>query len=576
MSVSTIKQKLLEDLKTGNALKALCDIYFAEVNTGPSSSLILAVAKLHNTKAFDLNRLMLGATRNNTHYDLFILLDVYASSLPSINCTTTDAMGCITHLLNQAGNDLSIDGIYTAFLNFCKKDFQRTEEALSTILTDTDKYSSLTSSVILAAMKLKSSWALERIKELIVHEDPNIRSQTFISIRQMDLSQAQTDETLITLIKEAANKETDDFSQAQMLRTIISIGKKSEINWDEIEILIDTILTERQPEVVYAASHISAFHRENIPKKILDLLVNCLTNAPLEYAGTVSNIDYILVDQIKDNRLSEAAKLLECLLKKNAELEVRAFKSFSHLILKDQSSQLSTLITKWFLSGDPKLCKAVMDLMEESPKDTAITADIKQLSTSDKNLLFVSRKAIGWLFSRPVAASSFILSLYPQCSAETKTELNDLLFDPLLLSYSGDLKDYLKSISQQPAYQEICNSLFTKLESYKNGLKDTYGIKELRAPQENSQLYWKEFNKGVQKAHDEGPKPLFHEICTVQHLLYGNSSVFYVHDGNGNQRRSEMKMHSISHSAELPRLNIIDPEGLDYMLRIFRVGRLEK
>ncbi|WP_420554247.1 hypothetical protein [Neptuniibacter marinus] len=575
MSVSTIKQQLLKDLKAGNTLKALCDIYLAEVNTGPSSSLILAVAKLHNTKTFDLNELLLGATRNNTHYDLFILLDVYASSLPYINCTTADVMGCITHLLNQAGNDLSVGDIHKAFLNFCKKDIQRSKDALFAILTDTDKYSSLTSSAILAAQKLKPSWALEQIKELIEHETPSIRSQAFISISQLDLAEDQTYETLITLIKESVEKETDDFSKAQLLRAIISIGEKSKTNWDDIKILINKIAAQRQPEVVYAASHISAFFRENIPQNILDQLTNCLTSSPLEYAGTVSNIDYILVDQIKDNRLSEAAKLLECLLKKNAELEVRAFKSFSHLILKDQSSQLSMLITMWFLSGDPKLCKAVMDLMEESPKDTAIAADIKQLSTSDKNLLFVSRKAIGWLFSRPVAASSFILSLYPQCSAETKKELNDLLFDPLLLSYSGDLKDYLKSISQQPAYQDICNSLFTKLESYKDGLKDTYGIKELKAPQENSQLYRKEFNKGVQKAQDEGPKRLFHEICTVQHLLYGNSSVFYVHDGNGNQRRSEMKMHSISHSAELPRLNIIDPEGLDYMLRTFRVERLK-
>ena len=53
-------------------------------------------------------------------------------------------------------------------------------------------------------------------------------------------------------------------------------------------------------------------------------------------------------------------------------------------------------------------------------------------------------------------------------------------------------------------------------------------------------------------------------------LLYGTRSISYFKGRGGKQRRSEMKMHSISHSIETPRLDILEPFDLDYMLRVFR------
>lgn len=44
---------------------------------------------------------------------------------------------------------------------------------------------------------------------------------------------------------------------------------------------------------------------------------------------------------------------------------------------------------------------------------------------------------------------------------------------------------------------------------------------------------------------------------------------------DGQPSRQEMQMHSFSHSAEMPTLNILDPESLDYSLRIFRCERMK-
>ena len=38
-------------------------------------------------------------------------------------------------------------------------------------------------------------------------------------------------------------------------------------------------------------------------------------------------------------------------------------------------------------------------------------------------------------------------------------------------------------------------------------------------------------------------------------LLYGNSSIYYIHQGDGESIRQEMQMQTFSHSTEMPRLD---------------------
>ena len=80
----------------------------------------------------------------------------------------------------------------------------------------------------------------------------------------------------------------------------------------------------------------------------------------------------------------------------------------------------------------------------------------------------------------------------------------------------------------------------------------------------------------MQKSYEEASKNSFLGlIATPKRLLYGNSSIYYVHQMDGQSSRQEMQIHSFSHSAELPTLNILDPESLDYSLRVFRCERMK-
>lgn len=573
MSLEGTKLRLIEALGNGKLLSSICDIYIEDNSLDPSS-LTQALIELHSEKVIDLNDLMLGAFRNNLQHDFFILLHVYEAALPYIDCSSGDVVGCVAHLLSQAGNDLSIGGVFTAFTEFCAESFKRSHDALSIVLSDVDKYSPFISCAIVAAQQHQPAWVLDQIVRLVVHEHPKVRSQAYSTITQIELSVDQYFEKSLALLEESAGRESDASALAGILRAAISLGKKCPSQWDGINSLVSVILTSERPEVLYAASDVIAFDKADIQIDVFNLLVECLKNSSLEHKGITNNIDYLLANLTKEGNYPTAVHLLECLLLNNRNFEIGAFNYFSHLILKEHKTNLSFLVTRWFLSGKSKLCHAILDLVQGSPSDAVLSADTELLGNSDQKSLFVAQKAIGWLFTRPIAVTSFILSLYHETSPETQEELESLLFDPLLLSYTSDLKGYLETESEQPAYANLCNRLFLRLESYRSELKESYEIKELRAPPKNAEHYWKEFNRRVEQARHDGPKPFFEEICTVKHLLYGNSSIFYAYDGAGEQRRSEMQMHTLSHSAELPRMNVIDPEGLDYMLRVFRVRKL--
>ena len=65
-------------------------------------------------------------------------------------------------------------------------------------------------------------------------------------------------------------------------------------------------------------------------------------------------------------------------------------------------------------------------------------------------------------------------------------------------------------------------------------------------------------------------KSIFAEIATESLILYGTRTVSWFRDHTDEQRRIETPMGNISHSFEMPRVEIVDPMGLQMMLLHFR------
>lgn len=571
MSLEDTKAKLLTANETLEGLLTQINDLYVEEMSAENKNLKEALSELHNSREIDLVKIVQDIKNFNGH-NFYIFLHVFESVLPLLNESVENILYCLAHLTQHADRYLAVD---EAFKHFCKVEAYRPRDSIKFIMEQSELsiYAPFLSSSIVAYSSDRVDEAIQITKKLISNENKIVRSQAYLVLGQLDVSEIQAN-IIWDLLINNANSENDDNCRALILKSALYFGEKCPSYWPQIEEFLLTFIEGASAEIIHQISDIAAFQRVDIPPNVLHLLIKQLANVSPENINAISNVDCILVKLIENGSSSFAVELLESLL--SAGVEITDLGYFTSELLSKRQELLNHIITKWFLSGKLSLCNSVSKLLHDViDKDIELKAEMTQLNDEVKQV-FVAHKAIGWLFTRPISVASFILSIYETASPTTHKTLEQALYDPMLLSYPGDLKQFLQSCINKGFQVHLCERLLDRLDIYHANIKEVFDLKELIAPSENVRAYWKKSNKDMQAAYEEASKGSFiREIATTQRLLYGNSSIYYVHKGNGERLRQEMPMQSFSHSTEMPRLNVLDPESLDYILRIYRGERIK-
>ncbi|MEX9947951.1 hypothetical protein [Providencia sp. wls1914] len=573
MLLEETKASLLAANKTTESLLAqIHDLYIQE-ECSEDSVLIRALSELHNSGKIDFVKIVKGVDKNSCKKNFFGILDTFEHVLPLLNSKVEDVLHCLVHLAQQTGRGRGCE----TFQQFCSVESQRSKDSVEFILmqNELNTYASFLSSSILAYESKCMDEAIQITKSLISSCNPTIRNQGYFILGRLNVGEIQACDILEQLFSNART-ENDVGCHTSILKGMLHFGKRFPSYWSQIEEFLTPFIRDLSPDVLSVLSHILAFQSDDLPENILRILVNELVNISPENKSTIDDIDHLLVKLIKRDLCFLAIELLESILAVGVKFKLLDYFS-NELLSKHQYQELrSYIITKWFLSGESSLCQGISDLLHDvTGKDIELQADMALLG-DDKKQVFVSHKAIGWLFTRPVAAASFILSICEKASVTTFNSLEQILYDPLLLSYPGELGQFLQSCVDKDVQRQLCEHLLEKLHAYHIDIEKVSELNELIAPSENIRAYWKSVDKDMQKAHEKASESsIFQIIATKQILLYGNSSIYYVHHVDGTSVRQETQMHSFSHSTEIPRLNVLDPESLDYDLRIYRYERMK-
>lgn len=569
MSLEEIKARFQEVSDTKEGLLALiCELYYEEISSD-HKVLEQALTELHNSGSIELVNIVSTVEKCSSRYDFFTILHAFENVLPSLDASIEDVLRCLVNLTHLAGRDLAAGGVYRAYERFCRMETNRPRDSVRFILeqSDVSAYAPFLSSSILSYGSGSVVEAIQTTERLIAIGNSAVRHQAYFTLGSIDAGELQACTIWEQLCSSVTNEE-ESGCRAAILRAILHFGEKFPLYWTKIEDLISTFSEVTHPEALYVISELTAFQRIDFPESVMNLLLNQLATIAPEHKGTIDNIDHLLVKLVEKGACSDALKLLESLVA--ADVEILAFDYFSRELLTKHRILLSHIITKWLLSGTSALCRGVSDLLNDvSGNDIELEAEMSVLGDEVKQE-YVSRKAIGWLFTRPITATSLILSIYGIASSTTREKLEQLLYSPLLLSYPGDLRRFFQSRIDSDIERNLCERLLKRLHDYQSDIDKISGMRELMAPSENVSLYWKELNKGMEEAHEEASKSSLMSLFTTQRLLYGNSSIYYLHKGDGEQVRQEMEMQSYSHSKEMPRLNVLDPETLDYTLQVYR------
>lgn len=553
-----------------NLLTLINELYKQQIKS-EDTFLTEALSELHNTGEIDLLKILEAVNDTSYKNNFYAIMRVVETTLPSLDANVEDVLHCLTKLTELADGHI----VYGAFECFCRVDNSRPRDSLDFILrqTETDSYAPFIFYTIMAYDSGQIAESIQVIKNLIANSNEVIRNQAYSVLGKLNVTENWAS-TIWDIIKSSAINEHDDSCRASILRSALHFGHIFPSYWPHIENLLVAFVEEVSPNILNVISNTISPQQLNIPNSIQEILIKQLCKISPEHSDIISNIDYLLVNLVKKELYDIAIELLESILL--CGVEFKSLSYFSNQLLGEHTNFNNHIITKWFLYGGETLCNNISILLHNiAGRDIELHADMTLLDNEEKKI-FVSRKAIGWLFTRPIAAASLILSISESASKDTIKTLEDILYDPLLLSYPGELKKLFQTCIDKNEHNYICKLLLDKLESHNLDILRASGLKELTAPSKNIELYWKNFEKDMQESYEEASKnSFFRLIGTPKRLLYGNSSIYYIHQKEGQPSRQEMQMHSFSHSAEMPTLNILDPESLDYALRVFRCERMK-
>jgi hypothetical protein len=577
--VSSRKEKLIAAAEAGSFLEAVYSIIQAEHRE--KDELALDLADLHNNGAVNIVAEFAKLDNNaSSGINFFMTRRIFELSLPHTHAAVDCVMRTVLHLFRCAGQDGAAGSIFVGYINFCVNDSQRPREALKLIEDDPNQFADMLPATIHAGSLIDNSHYLEATIRLSQHSEKLMRQRAITAMAHLQWQNgSRVPDSLITALETSCH-EADDEIQAAVIKTAYTFYQQDNTLELRIRSVIGAAISKGNDLTLMEASMLFGYHANDIPMPLMDILLRELIRVNPKHRLLLENIDYGLASLLEQCDNEKALLFLEELLLMNSQsISISLFATTADYIRRD-SVLLSRVMTRWFLNGSSILGQFVKKIAVTCHgEDLLIDIDTTQLQQNDSaRIVFIARKAIGYFFLQPVTAASIVLSLIRYASDEKALEeLTQLFYDPLLLSYPGCVGDYIKAQCPSEAGQvrEKLTKVLGDITCYLDKLAGVPSLPALHPSQtqrESYRRYISDLTAVSLKAAEK--ESLLSLICTKETLLYGRKSIYFQHTAAGETTRMETPLLSNRVEIETPRMDAIDPYGLDFILRVFRAERI--
>ncbi|EHJ93520.1 hypothetical protein [Vreelandella boliviensis] len=333
---------------------------------------------------------------------------------------------------------------------------------------------------------------------------------------------------------------------------------------------LERIIQTHSSSAIHLAADLLWRYREGLTESAIDLCLYTVANVDPGNTGTISHIDHASYQLVRDGRAEQVIRLLAELLDRSEErITLDAFQSTYHALTNAGSDMLGNAIVYWLLNGGVYTRKCVANKVCSVGYDgPPFSIPKSSLPTGSSDQLFLCRKAVGWFFIDPLAAVAIPLAVLRDGCPDIASDVLSLIYDPLLLSYGGKLKDYLERyVEDGGANGSGITELLARRAAFNDAMEGIESLVELHPSEMQRETERVQWNEQMEKGMEQGEREsIFGDLFTKQYILYGRSSLTPIHTGEGATRLTENEMKSFSISSELPLLNIVDPIGLDHLL----------
>ncbi len=582
--MSNLEQKIINSVQDDNFLEVVYQAYF-DVKKEPEENLGIILAGLHNSSRLNLIQEFSNLYRDKTKNDFFTLRHVFSNALPSINAPVLEVMACVKHLTAQADGDMTQGLLIGPFMEYCKNIPARIDEALSNSLEHIDELFDFVSPSLIAGAEIDFKRYFDITIGLVANSEirAEILRRAIFSLGRMRYADTKNaSKAFLTTLSRTDEVDSQSFSVC--LKSLFNIYVQ-DLSLDKEFLKFVSANSQRyDDQAIYSVSELLYFNNEAISDAVQELLLEIVAKVNPEHKGTIDNIDWVLMKLFEKSDVEAALKCFEGICAHSGKaISIQKLDSFSRKLIENSNQILSKTITKWFLSKSNSLCRQAFELLQNPyfEKNIEIDCDLSQINDKDHfQHLYLARKAIGWFYMRPISAASFVISMIDNCPKNELDEIEEIFFQPLLISYPGSVKDYLnvKVKLSSKKVRGLCKRLLNRLDIYHVGLASTQGLKELKPSEQDRYAYNRHHQRLMNESMKSARSSSILSVLGVQEsvLLYGNKSISYIHTGPDEKVRQEIPLRQISTSVEFPSLQVLDPHNLDWQLRVFRIQGCQK
>jgi len=573
-----ISEEIVARCSAGTFPELIAADFFKRDPGRDQEELATAAISLHNEGVINLLAAALTLPhRQGENYNFFVIQSFYLKVIPALEAEVPAMMAAVRNLVAAGSVDVLAASPTEGYRAWVGKKDHRPLQTLELIAPDAPNDRGFLISALLALGQSAPQEAFDRCVGYLASPTETAQRCAAAAIGHIELpSVPGKPSPILELIRDTIDAGAHTHLVGLLLDAALTSALRSPGDNQEILLAIITSAgSQASDDTIQRCASALAHHAGKLPPAICAALTLVVHKVDGDNSDAIHAIDFAASQLIQHKRLDESLALIEPLLLANLHLHTfEKFDSTKLSLLQLDTNTLGLLAVKWLSSGQPGLTHAVYWLLSRHDGSAAVLKiDFADQNISEAKAGFIARKAIGFLFTHPVTAASIVVSLLRTGPAAATDMLTDLLFEPLLLNYSGGLSDWLKAecSNEMDRATPAIKAALARLQSYLESLNAIVWIPEF-APSEREREIGMQRQQlemdAVAKAVEE--KSVFRSLIPRSLALYGSGLVYHVYDAAGGKTRQVMKFTTMSHSVEPARQSIIEGVEVDYLMKWFR------
>ncbi|WP_441233861.1 hypothetical protein [Bradyrhizobium sp. 930_D9_N1_4] len=525
--------------------------------------------ELHNEKKINLVEIPTQpGFKEITGHDFFTAQHFYCEAIPKLDADVAALMECCQALVEQAGMDGAAGQPNEAFRLWC----QNNPAGGARVISKAREGDSLAKRFVTFA--LQASESMETAADFVQSYDDERRLFGMAALGRMPMADESKARQATQVLEPFLAAGDDDNVRANALSAAFDVLKKYN-DVDEASDFIGAATDKPGPATLHALAQIIWLHYNLMSSQTIEKALVALQAIQSDHKGTLRSLDFGLHQLLAGDNRGAIIDFLTTKLRDD-KITLEDFPTTAGELKRGNRRHLYEIIVRWLLSGSQTLSDNVGNLIAFEDKNPFDASIVVPSDLTAVHRVFLCRKAIGILFTRPVTCCSILVSVLRGGDKEVIEEVVDLLFEPMLVNYSGKALDYLRTIAvEDPAHASVQMAL-ERHQAYFAGLEKPGPIKELHpSDYQRDVVRQRTYDemRAAQKSAEQ--QSVLFSVVHRSTLLYGKRSLTYVFDDDGGRRPVSLDLHSVGVSFEMPRQDVLDPVGLDFMLRVFRVEKMQ-